>query len=157
MKPSGDKFDPMMGETACDVLENLRRCFKTRNFSPALGYTEELQAMFDRMESALHQYGSGYGSPNRIRADVNSLKTERRGLRVEVVKLENARDELKEQIASNTDDLEKIGAEVVQTLATQLDISLATAGGVFKLLRKRGIIFMKDPNKKKDNEAHQSD
>ena len=37
----------------CDVLEEMRNCFKTYNFSPILGLIEEVQSMANRMESGL--------------------------------------------------------------------------------------------------------
>lgn len=37
----------------CTVLQEMRTCYKTRNFSYLLGLIEEAQVMGDRMESAL--------------------------------------------------------------------------------------------------------
>jgi chromosome segregation ATPase len=37
----------------CDVLEDMRRCIKSLNFSPLKGLVEEAQAMAGRMEAAL--------------------------------------------------------------------------------------------------------
>ena len=37
----------------CDVLEEMRACYKTRNFSYLLGLIEEAQTLGERMESAL--------------------------------------------------------------------------------------------------------
>lgn len=39
--------------TLCDVLEEMRACWKTRNFAAMKGLIEEAQAMGNRMESAL--------------------------------------------------------------------------------------------------------
>ena len=39
--------------TICDVLEELRQCYKTRNFSYMPGLIEEAQSMANRMEAAL--------------------------------------------------------------------------------------------------------
>lgn len=39
--------------TICDVLEELRQCYKTRNFSYMPGLVEEAQSMANRMEAAL--------------------------------------------------------------------------------------------------------
>jgi hypothetical protein len=37
----------------CTVLEEMRKCYKTRNFSYLLGLIEEVQGMGERMEAAL--------------------------------------------------------------------------------------------------------
>lgn len=39
--------------TMCDVLEEMRMCHKTRNYSPMLGLIEEAQSMANRMEATL--------------------------------------------------------------------------------------------------------
>lgn len=42
--------------TLCDVLNDLRKCYETRNFAAVLGLVEEAQMMGDRMEAALETY-----------------------------------------------------------------------------------------------------
>lgn len=37
----------------CDTLEDMRKCWETRNFSPMIGLIEEAQILASRMESAL--------------------------------------------------------------------------------------------------------
>jgi hypothetical protein len=37
----------------CDVLEEMRKCHKTRNFAPLLGLIEEAQTLANRMEAGL--------------------------------------------------------------------------------------------------------
>jgi len=37
----------------CDVLEEMRKCYETRNFSYLPGLIEEAQSLANRMESAL--------------------------------------------------------------------------------------------------------
>jgi len=37
----------------CDVLDEMRKCYETRNFSYLLGLIEEAQTMGERMEAAL--------------------------------------------------------------------------------------------------------
>lgn len=37
----------------CDTLEDMRKCWETRNFSPMKGLIEEAQILGSRMESAL--------------------------------------------------------------------------------------------------------
>ena len=39
--------------TLCGVLEDMRKCYETRNFSYLLGLIEEAQTMGNRMEGAL--------------------------------------------------------------------------------------------------------
>jgi hypothetical protein len=48
------RFYDHLNRTACDVLEEMRKCYKTRNFSYLEGLTEELQAMANSMESSLY-------------------------------------------------------------------------------------------------------
>ena len=43
-----------VNRSLCDVLEEMRKCFETRNFSPMLGLIEEAQTMGNRMEAALN-------------------------------------------------------------------------------------------------------
>lgn len=42
-----------LNRTLCDVLEEMRACWKTRNFAPMFGLIEEAQSMGNRMEAAL--------------------------------------------------------------------------------------------------------
>lgn len=46
-------FSSYPNRTMCDVLEELRQCYKTRNFAALLGLAEELQGMGNRLEAAL--------------------------------------------------------------------------------------------------------
>lgn len=39
--------------TACDVLEEMRKCYKTRNFCSINGLIEEMQTIANRMEAGL--------------------------------------------------------------------------------------------------------
>jgi hypothetical protein len=39
--------------TLCSVLDEMRKCYETRNFAPIAGLIEEAQSMGNRMESAL--------------------------------------------------------------------------------------------------------
>lgn len=41
--------------TWCSILEELRECYKTRNFAPMMGLLEELQTAGNRMEAGLEQ------------------------------------------------------------------------------------------------------
>lgn len=70
----------MPNRTLCAVLEELRTCTKTLNFSYMLALIEEIQSMGNRMESALwdqHEIKD-------LRAEIKSLTKERDKLKVEV-------------------------------------------------------------------------
>ena len=41
--------------TLCDVLEEMRACWKTRNFAPMKGLIEEAQGMGNNMEASLYE------------------------------------------------------------------------------------------------------
>jgi 5-bromo-4-chloroindolyl phosphate hydrolysis protein len=43
-----------LNRTLCDVLNEMRKCHKTRNYSILLSLIEEAQSMGNRMESGLH-------------------------------------------------------------------------------------------------------
>lgn len=64
--------------TLCDVLKEMRACYKTRNFCPLLGLIEEAQSMGNRMEAGLE--------------DLRDLKDIRKTIkekREELIKLKN--------------------------------------------------------------------
>lgn len=42
-----------LNRTMCDVLEEMRKCNKTRNYAQLLGLVEEAQSMANRMEARL--------------------------------------------------------------------------------------------------------
>jgi len=42
--------------TMCDVLYEMRQCFKSYNFTPMKGLIEELQSMANRMEAGLGEH-----------------------------------------------------------------------------------------------------
>ena len=62
----------MPNRTLCDVLEEARKCYETRNFAPILGMLEEIQSMANRMESALYDQHD----LRRARMDFKELKKE---------------------------------------------------------------------------------
>jgi hypothetical protein len=43
-----------LNRTMCDVLNELRKCYETRNFANMLSLVEEVQSMGNRMEAALY-------------------------------------------------------------------------------------------------------
>lgn len=46
-------YQPYLHRTMCDVLYDMRRMNKTRNYSGLIGLIEELQIMANRMEASL--------------------------------------------------------------------------------------------------------
>lgn len=73
----------MPNRTLCDVLEEMRKCYETRNFSGILGLVEEAQSMGNKMEAALYD-----------KNDIESYREERSQLRKEVDKLRKEKKEL---------------------------------------------------------------
>ncbi len=72
--------------TICDVLEAMRDCYKTRNFSYLEGLIEEAQLFGNRMESALSDV-----------SDIKRLHGEREKLNKQVDKLRNKKEALSEK------------------------------------------------------------
>jgi len=63
-----------LNRTLCDVLEEMRKCHETRNYSYLSGLIEEVQSMGNRMEAALsdgHDYERTLG---RLKAAEKELK-----------------------------------------------------------------------------------
>jgi len=74
----------------CDILSDMRTCFKTRNFSYLPGLIEEAQYRANRMENALETYGGTYGN------SLQRLEEKRIELKKEVEKLKKEKKELSE-------------------------------------------------------------
>ena len=66
--------------TLCDVLDAMRKCYETRNFSGINGLIEEAQDMGDRMESALQEQ-KGY---RHYRDEKNRLKKEAKEIYIDI-------------------------------------------------------------------------
>ena len=63
----------------CDVLDEMRTCFKTRNFSFLLGLIEEAQTLGERMEAALgdkKDYNHWYKKKKEEQVEFNKLRKE---------------------------------------------------------------------------------
>ena len=67
----------------CSVLEEMRACYKTRNFSGLLGLIEEAQALANRMEARLED-----------QADIEELLEKRDALYREVSALRKEKSAL---------------------------------------------------------------
>lgn len=73
----------------CSVLDEIRACHKTHNYSIIPSLVEEVQVMVNRMEAAIADA-----------SDIKSLKEERSKLKKEVRALEDKVKELKSQCPS---------------------------------------------------------
>lgn len=87
----------MLNRTMCDVLEEMRQCWETRNFAYIKDLIEEAQSMANRMESGLSD-----------QHDLQEMHEEWTKLRAEIKALRKERDELKKETghadAGNPDD-----------------------------------------------------
>jgi len=62
----GRKFDMSWpNRTACDILEEMRKCHKTTNFSYLPGLIEEMQSTANRMEAKLEDFSDIESSHER--------------------------------------------------------------------------------------------
>ena len=72
-----------INRTMCDVLEEMRKAYETRNFSYLPGLIEEIQSMGNRMEAAL----SDKKDLRDIRDNLPKLRQEYKKLALEVKSL----------------------------------------------------------------------
>ena len=68
-----------VNRSLCDVLEEMRKCYETRNFASLLGLIEEAQTMANRMEAAL---GDKRDIP-RMNAEWHELRDKLKDLRAD--------------------------------------------------------------------------
>lgn len=69
----------------CDVLDEMRDCYKTRNFSYLMGLVEEAQTLGERMEAALEDkkdYNHWYKKKKEEQTEFSKLRKETDKLRV---------------------------------------------------------------------------
>jgi hypothetical protein len=64
----------------CDVIEELRTCYDTRNFSSLLGLIEECQTLANRMEASLYDRAD----VRDYQSEIRTLKQEKRTLEFDV-------------------------------------------------------------------------
>ena len=74
----------MINRMMCDVLEEMRVCVKTVNFSYLLGLIEELQTLGNRMEAKLFDIKDF----ERLHDDIKDLKKKKKKLKEDVELLE---------------------------------------------------------------------
>ncbi len=60
--------------TACDVIEEMRVCFKTLNFAAILGLIEEIQVIASRMEAGLERKNEINDAEDYVRDLRNEIK-----------------------------------------------------------------------------------
>ena len=84
----------MPNRTICSVLEEMRECLKTNNFSYLPGLIEEAQSLANRMESALWD-----------QKDYKHMQKNFRKLKLQIKQLEEI-VEVKEEIAKLEKDAE---------------------------------------------------
>lgn len=69
----------------CDVLDEMRKCYKTRNFSHLCGLIEESQTLANRMEAALGErkdYQRWHDMAKKEKIAFNKLREKTDKLRV---------------------------------------------------------------------------
>ena len=74
----------MPNRLLCAVLDEMRECVKTLNFSYLSGLIEEAQSLANRMEAHLYDIKDF----NRLHKDIKALKKEKKKLKEEVEELE---------------------------------------------------------------------
>ena len=70
--------------TMCDVLREMRDCYKTRNFCSLNGLIEECQSMGNRMEAGLQDYHDIKGfreEKAKLKQDINKLQQKKASLK----------------------------------------------------------------------------
>ena len=76
--------------TLCDVLDEMRACWKTRNFAPMKGLIEEAQGMGNKMEASLYEIKDLKKLREQYlqaRRDVKNLEEEKASLEAKVERL----------------------------------------------------------------------
>ena len=74
----------MANRYLCTVLDEMRECVKTLNFSYWLGLIEEVQTLGNRMESRLFEIKDF----ERLHKDIKALEKKRKKIEEEVEELE---------------------------------------------------------------------
>lgn len=86
----------MTNRYICSVLDEMRECFKTHNFSYLMGLIEETQVLASRMEAALYDNKNIEYAQERNR----ELKEIKKELKKEIAKLREDKEKLEEEIES---------------------------------------------------------
>jgi len=80
----------MSNRYICDSLNEMRSCWKTRNFAPILGLIEDVQSLANRMESALED-----------QSDVLRFREMRGGLKDEIIELIREKNKLNKELGKD--------------------------------------------------------
>ena len=75
-----------VNRTLCDVLDEIRKCHKTRNYAGLMALVEEAQSKANRMEAGLGD-----------KKDLVKMEEEWHQLKKEIKKLRKKRDKLREK------------------------------------------------------------
>jgi hypothetical protein len=68
-----------VNRTICDVLQEMRKCYETRNFAPLMGLIEEAQTKANRMEAGLYDKKD----IDRMNEEWHELRAKLKALRAE--------------------------------------------------------------------------
>lgn len=79
----------------CDVIEEMRKCYETRNFGYIIGLIEECQMLANRMESKLTENNG-----------VETLHDQIKTLKKESAKLETEKENISSEIESLKEEIE---------------------------------------------------
>lgn len=82
-----------INRTICDVLEEMRKAYETRNFSFILGHIEEAQTMANKMEAALTD-----------KKDLQWYAEEKKKILEELKKLDKELEDKKTELGKKDDD-----------------------------------------------------
>lgn len=88
----------------CDVLAEMRDCFKTFNFSPIPGLIEEAQSMANRMEAGLEDKKD----VEKWRKEAKDLGSSNEKLLCDIDNLEKKRDDILDIIESCEADIKRL-------------------------------------------------
>jgi len=80
----------MPNRTICEVLQEMRSCYNTRNFAGLLGLVEEAQSMANKMEAGLQDKHN----VEELREEKKDLKKDLKLLEAQIAILENSKDRL---------------------------------------------------------------
>ena len=86
------------GRLLCDILEDMRKCLKTTNFSYLNGLIEEAQYRANRMENVLERKQSlKYieGQYTRLKKDMKDLEKKEKKLKTKIEELKKQEKKLK--------------------------------------------------------------
>ena len=81
----------------CSVLEEMRQCYETRNFSYLPGLIEEAQSLVNRMESALHDQQD----VENLQEQLSEFRKDHKRLSDEIAQLQEKKRKLEKEVSSD--------------------------------------------------------